>query len=113
MLKDEPLEFTGSLALCSPRANGTEEFPDGDAWTGFVETDEVPAEFVQPDGGFQTEGDGDGGLPVGSTFIRVPTDEHFMHKFGKYPGLFPENYTRVENSVKIMKKSCKKSRRLK
>ena len=50
---------------------------------------------------------------VVSHLIREPTDEHFMHKLRKYPGLFPENYTKVENSVKIMKKSCKKSRRLK
>ena len=55
VLEDEPLEFTGTFALCSARAHGTEEFPDRDAWAGFVETDEVTAEFVQPDGGFQSE----------------------------------------------------------
>ena len=67
VFQDQALEFTGALALRCARAHGTEEFPDGDARAGLVKSDEVAAEFVQPHGGFQTEGDGDGCLSMRST----------------------------------------------
>ena len=96
---DEALKFTSMFTLSSPGANSAQEFSNRHPRRSLVKTNQLSPHLIQPDSRLETEGDGNGGLAVGSaqhdgvslSFSDVCTNEdQFAEFFSQQNDAVPE-----------------------
>jgi hypothetical protein len=104
MGQNQSLKLAGMFSLGGTCTDGAEEFTHSDAGCRLVEANQLTSELIQPNCGFQTEGDWDSGLTMGSTehhgitltFCNVCTNLNQM----------AENFAEKNNAISELQTDC-------